>query len=307
MNLIFFGSDLFALPSLRALVQSKHKILCVVTQPDKPAGRGQKISSCPAAVLTKNLKLPLLQPASLKSIETQKELLAPRPDVLVVVAYGKFLPQELVDATPKKAVNLHPSLLPKYRGAAPMQRAILNGDQKTGVTTAVVSDKMDAGDIFLQCETPLDEMETFAGLEQQLSTLGAELLLKTLDGIERGTLKPKPQNDSKATFAPKLTKEEGHLNFNESAEKLYNKVRALNPWPGTFCYFNQHRLKVLEAAPLDRPSQQNPGTVIENKEGLIVACGQKALCLLEIQLEGKKKMGAKEFLKGHSIPLGTQL
>lgn len=307
MNILFFGSDTFAIPSLEAIAASKHKILGVVTQPDKPAGRGQRVSACPCATEAKKLNLKLFQPSNLKEKKTIEQLLSLKPDLLVVVAYGKFLPIDLIRAVPKKAVNLHPSLLPKYRGAAPMQWAILNGDKKTGVTTATIVEEMDAGDIYLQSETLLDEIETFTDLQQALSELGADLLLKTLDGIEKGVLKPRQQDPAQVVFAPKLLKEDGHLDFKEPAIKLFNKVRALNPWPGTFCYFENKLLKVLEAAPVDMESQKPSGAVIESKEGLIVACGQKALCLLEVQLEGKKRMSAKEFLKGHIVPIGTQL
>lgn len=307
MKVLFFGSDPFAIPSLEALTASKHKILGVITQPDKPAGRGQKQTACPCALSAKNLKLKLFQPENLKSGEVLKEFLALKPDLLVVVAYGKFLPIDLIKAVPHQAVNLHPSLLPKYRGAAPMQWTILNGDEKTGVTTTTIVEEMDAGDIYLQYETLLDEIETFAGLQEGLSALGADLLLKTLDGIEKGVLKPRPQDPAGVIFAPKLTKEDGHLNFKESAERLFNKVRALNPWPGTFCYLDGKILKILEAGPVNMDSQKPPGSVIESKDGLIVACGLQSLCLLEVQLEGKKRMSIKDFLKGHPIELGAQL
>lgn len=307
MKILFFGSDTFACSSLNQLAESSHSVLAVVTQPDKPAGRGQKRTACPAAELALELGLKLLQPPNLKDQQVQAELMALKPDVLAVVAYGKFLPRELIEFCPKKAVNVHPSLLPKYRGAAPMQWAILNGDARTGVTTMAVSDEMDAGDIYLQCETAIDEAETAVQLENRLSELGAELLLKTLEGLERGALKPRPQDPSRVVFAPKLTKADGQLNFAAPAVKLYNQVRALNPWPGTYCFLEDKRLKVLEAATVDMKSQKPPGSVIENKEGLIIACGQGALCLLEVQLEGKKRMSAGEFLKGHPIEIGTQL
>ncbi len=307
MKLVFFGSDAFAIPSLRAIAASKHKVLAVATQPDRPAGRGQKLTPSPAAVAAKEMGLRLIQPAKLKTEEACAEIAKLKPDILVVAAYGQFLPQSLIEACPMKAVNLHPSLLPKYRGAAPMQWALLNGDKKTGVTTMTVSKEMDAGDIYLQCETNIDESENFEALQGSLAELGAELLLKTLDGIEKGKLKPKPQDLSQIVFAPKLSKEDGHLDFKEPAEKLYGKVRALNPWPGTYCYFDDKLLKILGAAPVAMSSQKPPGSVIENKEGLIVACGQQALCLLEVQIEGKKRMSAKEFLKGHAVPIGTQL
>ncbi|MBI4125297.1 MAG: methionyl-tRNA formyltransferase [Deltaproteobacteria bacterium] len=306
MKIIFFGSDIFACPSLKKLSNAPHNLLAVVTQPDKPAGRGQKTTACPAARLALELKLKLVQPETLKDKKTLETLSALRPDVLVVVAYGKFLPQSLIGACPKRAVNLHPSLLPKYRGAAPIPWAILNGDKKTGVTTMAISEEMDAGDIYLQCETTIDEAETAVHLENRLSELGADLLLKTLEAMEKGRLKPRPQDSSKIVLAPKLKKEDGHLDFSQPAEKLYNRVRALNPWPGTFCYLNKKMLKVWEAAPVKMQSQKPPGAVIENREGLIVACGQGAFCLLEVQLEGKKKMSAKEFLKGHPVEMGTE-
>lgn len=307
MKLIFFGSALFAIPSLKLLANSSHEILAVVTQPDKPAGRGQKTTACPCAIEAENLDLKLSQPENLKEKKVIEQLLSFKPEVLVVVAYGKFLPLEFIQAVPHQAVNLHPSLLPKYRGAAPMQWALLNGDKETGVTTTTISKEMDAGDIYLQCETILDEAEIFVDLQSRLSELGAELLLKTLDDLEKGKIKTRPQNPKQVVFAPKLKKEDGHLDFKEVAEKLYNKVRALNPWPGTYCYFNNKLLKIFEAAPVAMKSQKPSGTVIENKEGLIVACGQGALCLLEVQLEGKKRMSTKEFLKGHAIESGTRL
>lgn len=307
MNILFFGSDRFACPSLKKLFYSEHSVVAVVTQPNRPAGRGQKITACPTAQLVLELGLKLLQPESLNSKLVQKELLVLKPDLLVVVAYGKFLPQALIEACPKKAVNVHPSLLPKYRGAAPIQWAILNGESQTGVTTMMIADEMDAGDIYLQCQTAIDEAETATQLENRLSELASELLLKTLTGIKKGDLKPKPQDPAQVVLAPKLKKEDGHLDFNRPSQQLYNQVRALNPWPGTFCYWEGKLVKVLEAAPVNMQSQKPPGSVIENKEGLMIACGQGALCLLEVQLEGKKKMSAKEFLKGHPVEIGAVL
>lgn len=306
MKILFFGSDTFAIPSLQALKNSRHEILGVVAQPDKPSGRGQHLQACPAATAAKKLGLNLLQPEKLDAVAVEK-LAALKPDLLAVVAYGKFLPTPLIKQTPHQAVNVHPSLLPKYRGAAPIQWAILNGDDRTGVTTMTISEEMDAGDIFLQCETDIDPAENHAMLEERLSLLGADLLLKTIDGLEKGRLKPQPQDSSKVVLAPKLTKEEGHLNWREPAETLYNRIRALNPWPGTFCFLNEKILKIFEAAPTKTGDGEKPGTVLDNKQGITVACGQGALCLLEVQLEGKRRMSATEFLKGHSIPVGTLL
>ena len=305
MKILFFGSDEFAIPSLKSIAQSKHKILGVVTKSNKPAGRGQKITPCPVAVVAKELGFKLFQPEILKTEESLAPLLSLKPDILVVVAYGQFLPTTLINAISHKALNLHPSLLPKYRGAAPMQWALLNGEKTTGVTTAIITKEMDAGDIYLQQKTEIDEDENFVDLQNRLSLLGAELLLKTLDGIERGTLKPKPQNTKQVTFAPLLTKEEGHLDWKESAWKLHNKIRALNPWPGAFCYLDEKRLKIFRTLMLEREPEEKPGIVVKDSAEIWVACGQGLLCLLEVQLEGKTKMSIKEFVKGYPIPVGT--
>ncbi|MBI5299271.1 MAG: methionyl-tRNA formyltransferase [Deltaproteobacteria bacterium] len=308
MKILFFGSDTFAIPSLRVLhASSSHKIIGVVTQPDKPAGRGRKMTPCPVAVLAKDLGLPLLQPAKIQEETVIQEILNLKADVLVVVAYGKFLPQSLIDKTRYKAVNLHPSLLPKYRGASPIQTAILNGDTKTGVTTMIVSSEMDAGDLYLQCETDIDPVEIAEGLEARLAEVGAHLILKTLEGLEKKTLKPIPQDPKKIILTRKITKEDGQINWNESAETLYNKLRAYTPWPGLFCHVNGKILKIFEAAPMENDSKEKPGTILDNKNGLILRCGKGALCLLEVQLEGKKRMSTADFLKGYSVTVGEKL
>lgn len=307
MRILFFGSDLFAVPALQALTQSRHEIVAVVTQPDKPAGRGQKKTSCPVATVAKKGNHFLLQPEKIGDTETLSHLQKIPHDILVVVAYGQFLPQPLIDSTPFKAVNIHPSLLPKYRGAAPVQRAILNGDTVTGVTTLQVGEKMDAGNIYLQCETDIDGTETAGMLLERLSVVGSDLLLKTLEAIEKREITPTPQEDARATKAPKIGKEEGLLDWNKSATTLYNQIKAFNPWPGSFCFLDGKRLKVLEAAPLEMPTDAPHGEVIEAKSGIIVSCKEGALCLIEVQLEGKKPVSATEFLRGHKIVKGTRL
>ena len=209
--------------------------------------------------------------------------------------------------TPFKAVNLHPSLLPKYRGAAPIQWAILNGDKKTGVTTMTVSEEMDAGDLYLQEEIEISEKENADELSRRLSEMGANLLLKTLDELEKGSLKAKPQDSKKVILAPKLTKENGHLNWQEPAKTLYNKIRAMEPWPGTFCRFNNKILKIFQVNIVKNETPAKPGTIINAENGITVACGQDALSLLEVQLEGKKRMKVSDFLKGHPIEAGVLL
>lgn len=307
MKILFFGSDAFAIPTLAALADSRHELLGVVTQPDKPSGRGQKMTACPVAEAALELKMKLFQPEKIGDPKTIEGLLALKPDALVVVAYGKFLPKTLVGAPRYKAVNVHPSLLPKYRGAAPIQWALLNGDTVTGVSTMTVAEAMDAGDIYLQAETLIDEVENAEQLSNRLSHVGADLLLKTLDGLEKANLKPTPQDKSKVVMAPKLEKETGRLDWSASAETLCNKIRGLMPWPGTFCFIGEKMLKIWGAAVLPGRQKEKPGTVVDNDRGITVACGQGALCLLEVQLEGKKRMSAGDFLKGHPIAVGTRL
>ncbi len=307
MNILFFGSDNFAIPSLRTLHESSHKILAVVTPPDKPAGRGQKLTGCPVAAAAHELCLKLLQPPKIQGEEVFHQLLALKPDCLVVVAYGKFLPSRLMNAVSHGAVNLHPSLLPKYRGASPIQTAILNGEAITGVTTMTLTEEMDAGAIYLQATTAIDSIETALQLEMRLAELGGKLLAQTLDDLEKGTLKAKPQNPNDMVMTKKLVKEDGRLKWEKPASKLFDQIRALDPWPGTFCYVGDKRLKIWEAAVLEETTTAKPGTVVGNKQGLTVACGQGRLCLLEVQLEGKKRLSVTEFLKGFPVPIGEVL
>lgn len=306
MKILFFGSDLFAKPALEALLHSKHQVLATITQADKPAGRGQKKSACPIAEFAKEKNLNLFQPSKIDEATIQK-LLNLKPDALVVVAYGKFLPASLIEAIPHQAVNIHPSKLPKYRGAAPMQWALLNGERKTGVTTLKVSQEMDAGDVYLQKETSIGDQEDFHALSERLSKMGANLLLETLQKMEAKELLAVPQDKSEVTFAPKLTKEDGHLQWSEKATSLYNKIRALNPWPGTFCRLGNKILKIFSAEIKPQTLHRVPGTICNIDASITVACGQDSLCLLEVQLEGKKRMSAAEFLKGHPLLVGDIL
>ncbi|MDO8494896.1 MAG: methionyl-tRNA formyltransferase [Deltaproteobacteria bacterium] len=308
MKILFFGSDPFAVLPLHTLVESKHSVVAVVTKPDKPAGRGQKETSSPIAIAAQELGLKILKPATLANE------IFPTADVLVVVAYGKFLPDELINSVKYKAINIHPSLLPKYRGPSPVETALLNGDKKTGVSITTIVEEMDAGDIYLQVETKIEEDETAEQLFQHLSELGSQLLLKTLDEIEAKGLKPKPQDPNKVIFTKKITKEDGRINWSEPAQTIYNKIRAFTPWPGTYCEWNGKRLKVLEAYidPTDLPAgrqgtKEKPGTVVETKECLKIACGQGSLILLEVQLEGKNPMPIADFLKGHTLQTATIL
>lgn len=303
MNILFFGSAHFAIPTLHAIVSSKHKIVGVVTQPDKPAGRGQKETACPVALATRELRLKLFQPDSLKEDKEIQKLLSTKPDVLVVVAYGKLLPETLIRSVPKEAVNLHPSLLPKYRGAAPVQWSILNGDSVTGISTMKLASEMDTGNVYLQKEVSISAEETAEDLQSRLSLLGADLILNTLQGIENGSFIATPQDSSKVILAPKLTKEMGHLDFKKPAKELYNYVRGLQPWPNAYCFLGDKKINIFKAHIVEMSGPEKPGTILDVNP-LKIQCGRGALELLEVQMEGKKRMHAREFLNGHPMKKG---
>jgi len=301
------GSAAFAVPSLAALLETKHEVVEVVAQPDKPAGRGQHVTSCPVARFAKEMGLALYQPGGVKKPERIEHFKKLAPDLIAVVAYGKILPPELLQIPPLGCVNVHSSLLPKYRGAAPMNWAIVNGETETGVTTMRISKDLDAGDILMAISTPLDECETAVELHDRLAPLGAELLIKTLAAIEDGSAKQTPQDHSSATYAPMIKKEDGHLDWTGSARDIYNRVRGFKPWPGAFAFLDGKNFRIHEAAAVDFDSGEKPGTIIENEGHLAVACGSGTLYLLEVQLEGKRPLGTADFLRGHKIEKGATL
>lgn len=307
MKLIFMGSAAFAVPSLTALAASDHRILEVVTQPDKPAGRGMHLSACPVAEVARHLELPLFQPKAVKRPETIDHLRTLAPDLIAVVAYGRILPLDLLKIPPRGCINVHASLLPKYRGAAPIAWAIVHGEQETGVTTQRIVEELDAGDVLLSVKTAIDEAETAKELHDRLAPMGAELLLRTLEGIEGGTIHPIPQDPSLVSYAPIIQKQDGRIDWSLPVRAIMNRIRGFSPWPGTFTSLDGKQLKVTEATPIDRPPGAPPGSVVESGAHFAVACGEGVLYLLEIQLEGKRRMSAADFLRGHKVPEGTVL
>lgn len=307
MKIIFMGSAAFAVPSLEALLNSKHDVIEVITQPDKPAGRGRHITACPVGEFAKGKQLLLFQPKGIKNAEALEHIRNLAPELIAVVAYGKMLPNALLDLPPRGCVNVHSSLLPKYRGAAPMNWAIVNGERETGVTTMRISEEMDAGNILLSCKTPIDDAEDAVKLHDRLAPMGATLLLETIDRIENGTITETPQDHSKATFAPIIKKTDGLIDWNLSASAIYNRVRGFKPWPGTFTKLKGRTFRIHEAATTESERKAQPGTIIESDDRLAVACGEGTLYLLEVQLEGKRKMSAGDFLRGHKIETGTVL
>ncbi len=304
MRIVFIGTAELGVPTLRALAE-KHEVLAVITQPDRPAGRGLKLQ--PPPIKTEALKLGLVvyQPEKVaREIETIKSL---SPDLIFVAAYGQILPGELLKIPRLGAVNLHPSLLPKYRGAAPIPWAIINDEKLTGLTTFLIDEGMDTGPVLLQKELPIAEDDTAGTLTEKLAKMAPELALQTLEGLEIGTLKPRPQDGHEASYAPKIKDELGKLDWRESAEKLHNLIRGLNPKPGAYTFFKNLRLKVHRSKIVSAVPSGEPGQIIQLlKEGFVVKCGDGALELLEVQPEAKAKMSGRDFVHGYKLKVGDR-
>jgi len=306
MRVIFLGTGRLGLPTLEALARSdEHELLAVITRPDRPAGRGLKLRPSPVKELAESLRLPVLQPERVNE-EVQK-IRALKPDVLVVAAYGQILSKELLDVPKRGSINLHASLLPKYRGAAPIQWALIRGEAKTGITTFLMDEGLDTGPILLQRELPITDEDTAGMLEEKLSEMGAPLMLETLEGLGRGTLTPKPQDDSQATKAPKITKEMGRLDWGKSARELFNLVRALNPAPGAYTFYKGRRLKVHRSRVVGTEREREPGEVLSVEGGFLVQTGEGALKLMEVQPEGRRIMSGMDFIRGYRVQVGDQL
>ena len=305
MNIVFMGTPEFALPTLKTLHHSSHSILSVITQPDRPKGRGQKLLVPPTKQVALDFHLPVLQPETVNSPEFIDLLSSNRPDAIIVVAFGQILSETFLKIPKRFCINLHSSLLPKYRGAAPIHRSILNGDTQTGVTTMIMDKGMDTGDILLMKETPIHETDNAQTLHDTLSEMGGTLVLETLKRLEENTLLPTPQDHGHATYAPKLKKEEGLVKWEQSAITLWNQVRGLTPWPGTYTLLNKKRLRILKAQVTEGTPDDSPGQVARVTDvGIEVGTGQGRLVLTELQPEGKKSMSAKSFLAGYKIERG---
>lgn len=299
MRVAFFGSPDFATASLEALLSSSHEVVAVVTQPDRPAGRGLKLEPPAVKTLALSRGLPILQPEKVNCPETYHFLEEHRPDILAVVAYGGFLGKRLLDFAKFPPVNVHPSLLPQLRGAAPMQWSLIRGLVRSGVTTQFMVKEMDAGDVLLQEETDLGPDETAKDLHERLRLAGGELLVRTLDGLAAGTIRPRPQAANLATFAPLLTKEQGQLRFaSESAATLHNLARGLFPWPGAFTFLQGKRVKILGTRLAPEASRGAPGTFWLEGERLLVSCREGTLELTGLQPEGKRALLPRDFANG---------
>jgi methionyl-tRNA formyltransferase len=307
-SLIFMGTPEFALPSLRALIAAGAPILLVVTQPDRPKGRGRKVSGSPVKELALAHGLPVFQPEGAKSPEVIARLEVLAPSCLAVVAYGRILPERLLRVPALGAVNVHASLLPKYRGAAPILWAIMRGERTTGVTTMLLDRGMDTGDLLLAREVPIRPEDTGGTLRDRLAEEGASLLVETLTRLAVGSLKRIPQDHSQATYAPMVHPEDCRVNWQEDARAISLRIRALDPTPGAFTQWHGKRLKLFGGEPRSSSSRSAPGTVLAAKEdGLEVAAGCGSVLIREMQLEGRRRLGATDFLKGYPLTVGTVL
>lgn len=304
MRIVFMGTPDFAVPCLARLIADGHEIAGVFTQPDKPKGRGYKLAPPPVKELALAHNLPVFQPEKMRDGTALAMLQGLAPALLVVVAYGKILPKEILDLPSYGCVNVHGSLLPNYRGAAPIQWSVLNGDALAGVTTMYMAEGLDTGDMILARSTPIGENETSGELYERLAEIGAESLSETVARIAEGNAPRTPQDDALSCYAPMLTKELAKIDFKKSAREVHNLIRGMNPWPIAHTVMDGKLLKVYRAVLASGSGV--PGTVLEDKK-LVVACGEGAVELLEIQTEGSKRMLAVDYLRGHPVARGTKL
>lgn len=308
-KVIFMGTPDFAVPCLRALVEMGENVVSVITQPDREKGRGKKIQISPVKKFALAQGLPVLQPDKVKQREFKEIIKQIAPDLIVVVAYGQILDKEILEIPPYGCINVHASLLPKYRGAAPIQHAILNGEKITGITTMYMDEGMDTGDIIYEEELVIKEEETFGELHDRMALLGAKTLIKTIEGIKLGKAPRISQNEQLATYAPKIKKEDERIDWTRSAEHIYNQIRALYPFPGAYTEMNGKIVKITKAKVSTGDVGQIPGTIIKinPKEGFFVQSGEGSLFVEKVKPEGKKEMTVKQYLLGNSLKVGELL
>ena len=308
MRVVFLGTPEFAVPALRLLLERAYKVCGVFTQPDRPSGRGQKLQPSPVKVLAQSRGIPVFQPQSIQKDENRPIIDGLKPDFIVVAAYGQILPGWLLHAARLAPVNIHASLLPHYRGAAPIPWAILNGDSITGVTTMVIREKLDSGPILLQQEVLISPATTAGELAAELSIVGANLLIRTLDGFRNNEIHPREQDESRATWAPRITKDRAQISWEKRSQEIHNQIRAMNPWPTARTVFRHKRLKIWRSLPEIREgdSHELPGTVLGlSREGIRVQCGEgSVLELLELQLPAKGRVGGRAFAVGRHMTRG---
>ena len=308
MKLVFCGTPMFAVPCLEALLQASFDVQLVVSQPDRPKGRGLEMVPTPVKQVALQHGIPVVQPEKIKvNPDFRSQLESIQPDAIIVVAYGRIIPQWMIDLPPLGNINVHASLLPKYRGAAPIQWAIASGERVTGVTTMRIDAGLDTGDMLLKAELPISPDDTSVTLSPRLSALGAHLLVETLQRLEAGKLEATPQDHSQASLAPILKKEDGLIDFTRTASDIHNRLRGFQPWPGAFTIFRDKQFAIHAARPANQ-SNLAPGELAATGDSLLVGCGNHtALELLEVQPEGKKRMAARDFANGYRPQAGERL
>lgn len=310
-KLVFMGTPAFSVPILEGLLEEGYEVVAVVTQPDRPVGRKKIITPTPVKEAAVKHGLLVLQPEKISGSEEMEKIIALQPDVIITAAFGQFLPEKLLQAPVHGAINVHASLLPKYRGGAPVHYSIINGEKETGVTIMEMIKKMDAGGIYAQGSLPITKQDDVGTMFEKLSALGKQLLLKTLPDILNGNLSPRPQDESKVTFSPNITREQEAIDWNKTAEEIDNQVRGMRPWPIAFTTYEQTRWKLLNVEALAEKTTAEPGTIIKkDKKNLWIACGkQTVLAIKELQPAGKGKQAVNEFLNGsgQQVMIGQQV
>ena len=307
MKVVFMGTPEFAVPCLEKLFEENYEVVGVYTQPDKPKGRGYVLTPPPVKELALKHNVPVFQPTKMRDEETINTLKSLNPDVIVVVAYGKILPKEILDIPALGCINVHASLLPKYRGAGPIQWSVINGEKVTGVTTMYMDVGLDTGDQIIDNSLEIGENETAGEVHDRLSILGAETLSETLKLVSANKAPRKKQDDSLATYAPMLDKNLCEIDFSKDVHEIHNLIRGLSPWPVATTKLNGKTLKIHRSVVLEKECNANFGEVVENNGRLVVACKNGCIEILQLQLEGKKRMDTAEFLRGHSIDVKTIL
>ena len=308
MRVIFMGTPDFSVGTLEALIQAGHQVVLAVTQPDKPKGRGGKMQFPPVKETALEHGIPVFQPRKVREPENIEELKKYQADVIVVVAFGQILPREILELTPYGCINVHASLLPSYRGAAPIQWAVINGEKVSGVTTMQMDEGLDTGDMLLKTEVPLEPEETGGSLHDKLAAAGASLCVRTLKALEEGTVTPKKQGESPTAYASMLKKEMGEIRWEDPAISIERLIRGLNPWPSAYTGWQDKTMKIWEAEVLEEDSGQEPGTVVRvDKDGFLVQTGKGLLKVTALQIPGKKRMEADAFLRGYSMEPGEKL
>jgi methionyl-tRNA formyltransferase len=306
MRIVFMGTPEFACPTLRTLIERGEQVVAVVTQPDRPKGRGQQTLPPPVKVVAEQHGIPVLQPVKVRLPESIEEIRGLNPDLIVVIAFGQILPKALLDIPKYGCINVHASLLPRYRGAAPLNWCIINGETETGVTTMMMDVGLDTGDMLLKRSTPIGADEDTQSLHDRMSQLGAELLAETLDRLARGELVPEKQDDALTCYAPMMKKEDGLIDWSRDAQAIKNQVRGMTPWPGAYSFLDDKLLKVFRVQTASGSGA--PGEILSlGRDGIEVACGTGSLVLAELQLEGKKRLPAGDFLAGYKLQPGGTL